>query len=172
MSDPASNVGIEDVLASVRRLVSTEKRTRGDRARSDAVADPGTPTPQPPRAEALVLTADFRVGSTGKPDDSAESAAPLGLDASALLPDTPTPDDTPVTKDAATDMPLPEAPAAERAASEAPAAVDHGSIADMMNLGITTYDPAAYYNAVRDAPTTNVSPQGEKLDRVLKALNR
>lgn len=43
---------------------------------------------------------------------------------------------------------------------------------DHLNLGITTYDPAAYYNAVRDAPTRFVSPQGEKLDRVLKALNR
>ena len=43
---------------------------------------------------------------------------------------------------------------------------------DHLNLGITTYDPAAYYNAVRDAPTRYVSPQGERLDRVLKALNR
>lgn len=43
---------------------------------------------------------------------------------------------------------------------------------DHLNLGITTYDPAAYYNAVADAPTRYVSPQGEKLDRVLKALNR
>jgi outer membrane protein len=43
---------------------------------------------------------------------------------------------------------------------------------DHLNLGITTYDPAAYYNAVRDAPTRFVSPQGEKLDRVLRALNR
>ncbi|MEM9342200.1 MAG: TolC family outer membrane protein [Pseudomonadota bacterium] len=41
-----------------------------------------------------------------------------------------------------------------------------------LGLGITTYDPSAYYNAVKDAPTVYVSPQGERLDRVLKRLNR
>ena len=41
-----------------------------------------------------------------------------------------------------------------------------------LGLGITTYDPAAYYNAVKDAPTVYVSPQGERLDRVLKRLHR
>ncbi len=44
--------------------------------------------------------------------------------------------------------------------------------AEHLNLGITTYDPAAYYNAVRNAPTYEVSPQGDQLDRVLRALNR
>ncbi|TKW68861.1 MAG: TolC family outer membrane protein [Paracoccus denitrificans] len=39
-----------------------------------------------------------------------------------------------------------------------------------LKLGIPTYDPSAYYNAVRDAPYT--SRQGENLDRVLRALNR
>ncbi|WP_226780386.1 TolC family outer membrane protein [Oceaniglobus trochenteri] len=43
---------------------------------------------------------------------------------------------------------------------------------DHLGLGIVTYDPAAYYNAVRDAPTRFVSPQGEKLDRVLKSLGK
>ncbi len=43
---------------------------------------------------------------------------------------------------------------------------------DHLNLGIVTYDPAAYYNAVKDGPTRFVSPQGEKLDRVLKSLGR
>lgn len=43
---------------------------------------------------------------------------------------------------------------------------------DHLNLGIVTYDPAAYYNAVRDGLTRYVSPQGEKLDRVLKSLGR
>ena len=38
-----------------------------------------------------------------------------------------------------------------------------------LNLGIPTYDPAAYYNAVKDAPTTSV--QGKKLDRILKRGN-
>lgn len=41
-----------------------------------------------------------------------------------------------------------------------------------LGLGIPTYDPAAYYNAVKGAPTFNVSPQGERLDRVLKALGK
>ncbi|RVT85519.1 transporter [Rhodobacteraceae bacterium CCMM004] len=41
-----------------------------------------------------------------------------------------------------------------------------------LQLGIVTYDPAAYYNAVKDAPVRKVSPQGEKLDRILKGLAR
>lgn len=43
---------------------------------------------------------------------------------------------------------------------------------DHLQLAIPTYDPAAYYNAVRNAPTVNVSPQGQRLDRVLRALGR
>lgn len=39
-----------------------------------------------------------------------------------------------------------------------------------LKLGIPTYDPAEYYNAVRDAPFT--SKQGENLDRVLRAIGR
>ena len=39
-----------------------------------------------------------------------------------------------------------------------------------LNLGIPTYDPSAYYNAVRDAPYT--SPQGDSLDRVLRAIGK
>ena len=41
-----------------------------------------------------------------------------------------------------------------------------------LNLGIATYDPADYYNAVSDAPVRNVSPQGQKLDSVLRRLLR
>ncbi|SUZ30299.1 Outer membrane efflux protein BepC [Roseibaca ekhonensis] len=41
---------------------------------------------------------------------------------------------------------------------------------DHLGLGITTYDPEAYYNAVKDAPA--LSAQGEALDRVLRALNK
>ncbi|TDQ59245.1 TolC family outer membrane protein [Phaeovulum veldkampii] len=41
---------------------------------------------------------------------------------------------------------------------------------DHLNLGIPTYDPAAYYNAVRNAPGTSV--QGKSLDRVLRAINK
>lgn len=39
---------------------------------------------------------------------------------------------------------------------------------DHLNLGIPTYDPEAYYNAVRNAPSTSL--QGERLDRVLRAI--
>ena len=37
-----------------------------------------------------------------------------------------------------------------------------------LNLGIPTFDPEAYYNAVKNAPAT--SPQGKKLDRILKLI--
>ncbi len=41
-----------------------------------------------------------------------------------------------------------------------------------LKLGIVTYDPAAYYNAVKNAPTRYVSPQGEQLDRIIKSLGK
>lgn len=42
--------------------------------------------------------------------------------------------------------------------------------AEYLNLGIPTYDPEAYYNAVRNAPATSV--QGKSLDRVLQAIGK
>jgi outer membrane protein len=39
---------------------------------------------------------------------------------------------------------------------------------DHLRLGIPTYDPAAYYNAVKTAPAT--SAQGRKLDRILEKI--
>lgn len=44
--------------------------------------------------------------------------------------------------------------------------------ASHLGLGVPQYDPSAYYNAVKSAPLHGVSPQGEKLDRVLKSLGR
>ncbi len=41
--------------------------------------------------------------------------------------------------------------------------------AENLKLGIPTYDPEAYYNAVKSAP---LSAQGAKLDRVLKAIGK
>lgn len=41
---------------------------------------------------------------------------------------------------------------------------------DHLKLGIPTYDPAAYYNAVKNAPA--LSLQGEKLDRVLRSIGQ
>jgi outer membrane protein len=43
--------------------------------------------------------------------------------------------------------------------------------ADHLNLGINTYDPAAYYNAVKDAPNTK-SDQGRALDRIMKSIGQ
>jgi outer membrane protein len=39
---------------------------------------------------------------------------------------------------------------------------------DHLRLGIPTYDPAAYYNAVKSAPAT--SAQGRKLDKILEKI--
>jgi outer membrane protein len=39
-----------------------------------------------------------------------------------------------------------------------------------LNLPVQQYDPAAYYKLVKDAPTK--SAQGEKLNRVLRALGK
>lgn len=41
---------------------------------------------------------------------------------------------------------------------------------DDLKLGIATYDPAAYYNAVRNAPGT--STRGKSLDRVLQSIGK
>lgn len=40
---------------------------------------------------------------------------------------------------------------------------------DHLNLGVQTYDPAAYYNLVREAPAT-YSQQGQALDRILRSI--
>ncbi|WP_297767817.1 TolC family outer membrane protein [uncultured Roseovarius sp.] len=40
-----------------------------------------------------------------------------------------------------------------------------------LNLGVQTYDPSAYYDLVKDAPISS-STQGQKLDRVLRALGK
>lgn len=44
--------------------------------------------------------------------------------------------------------------------------------AENLQLNVPIYDPAAYYRAVKDAPTVNVSPQGKRLDRVLRSLGK
>ncbi len=41
-----------------------------------------------------------------------------------------------------------------------------------LGLNVPAFDPEAYYRAVRSAPTVLVSPEGEKLDRVLRAIGR
>lgn len=44
--------------------------------------------------------------------------------------------------------------------------------AEHLGLNVPRYDPAAYYDAVKDAPVVNVSPQGERLERVLQGIGR
>ena len=41
-----------------------------------------------------------------------------------------------------------------------------------LGLDVVTYDPAAYYNAVKNAPVRKVSPQGQKLDLLMKSLGK
>ncbi|MEM9911341.1 MAG: TolC family outer membrane protein [Pseudomonadota bacterium] len=40
-----------------------------------------------------------------------------------------------------------------------------------LNLPVQIYDPAAYYNLVKNAPVS-ISPQGQQLDRVLEAIGK
>ncbi|CUH83824.1 hypothetical protein [Thalassovita mediterranea] len=81
MSDPVTNVEIEDVLASIRRLVSDEP------ASSDMVSKP-----QAPKADKLVLTPSLRVAdgrdlSTAAPkDNSQNTAAAMQLGAEYAVP--------------------------------------------------------------------------------------
>lgn len=41
-----------------------------------------------------------------------------------------------------------------------------------LGLAVPTYDPSLYYNQVRNAPLGGVSPQGERLDRILRSMGR
>ena len=41
-----------------------------------------------------------------------------------------------------------------------------------LKLNVPVYDPSAYYNAVKSGSTRYVSPQGDKLDRVLESIGR
>lgn len=44
--------------------------------------------------------------------------------------------------------------------------------AEHLKLGVVTYDAEAYYNAVRNAPVRQVSPQGEKLDAIISIFGK
>ena len=44
--------------------------------------------------------------------------------------------------------------------------------AERLGLNVPIYDPSAYYNAVKNAPGYQVSPEGQRLDRVLKAIGK
>lgn len=68
MSDPVSNVEIEDVLSSIRRLVSEDSRAK--------------PAPRPAPPERLVLTPALRVPD---PEDQAQQTPETGADAPLVL---------------------------------------------------------------------------------------
>ncbi|MBT8389996.1 MAG: TolC family protein, partial [Altererythrobacter sp.] len=44
--------------------------------------------------------------------------------------------------------------------------------AENLRLNVPIYDPAAYYNAVKDAPRGQVSKRGQALDRVMRSLGK
>lgn len=67
MSDPKTNVEIEDVLSSIRRLVSQDGALAHRHAPYRAAA--ATPEPAPDEAPCLVLTPALRVASDGSADD-------------------------------------------------------------------------------------------------------
>ena len=73
MSDPVTNAQIEDVLSSIRRLVSDDNRSAGAAAQPESTRE-GTATP-PPKANRLVLTPALRVSDSGvaRPDDGTEA---------------------------------------------------------------------------------------------------
>lgn len=95
MSDPVSNAEIEDVLSSIRRLVSADKRFESHVAEprhgasgpstSTQSADAEDPAPEPqgaagPGEARLVLTPSFRV----RPEEEDVTANPAGDDAEHL----------------------------------------------------------------------------------------
>ena len=76
MSDPVKSSEIEDVLSSIRRLVSEEARQemQARRAEAEKAVPPEARAPQEP--EALVLTPALRVhdGGRAEPDSPAPEA--------------------------------------------------------------------------------------------------
>lgn len=80
MSDPVTNVEIEDVLSSIRRLVSNESRTgatdpRGGAPRTDEQPEKAADAPGAPK---LVLTPSFRVDESQRGDPPLPDAALSG----------------------------------------------------------------------------------------------
>ncbi|MEP3509154.1 MAG: hypothetical protein ABJN34_12850 [Litoreibacter sp.] len=78
MSDPVTNVDVEDVLSSIRRLVSdtnSEDRQASNAPEAPEPKDEDTPKGEPKVADALVLTSALRVNS-GAEDSGAEDSVP------------------------------------------------------------------------------------------------
>lgn len=80
MPDPLTNIEIQDVLSSIRRLVSEDNRHRAERDRArqtDAAA--------PAESGKLVLTEALRVAPEGAPEPDAP--APGAAEADVAMPD-------------------------------------------------------------------------------------
>ena len=110
MSDPAKTPEeIEDVLASVRRLVSDHAPSRDEAAQAELPAPMSDVAPAPAQAEALVLTPSFRVTDPEDPwvpvQTSEEAETPLeeGASAEDLVSDIVTADATPETVESVSD---------------------------------------------------------------------
>lgn len=93
MSEPMSNVEIEDVLSSIRRLVSDDLRPQARAVRDDAVSQPVVAQPvveQPvrePARDKLVLTPALRI--VAEPDYEAETETAPVADSHAPVADGP-----------------------------------------------------------------------------------
>lgn len=130
MSDAVKSSEIEDVLSSIRRLVSEDSRAAG---RADAPKDAGSDTVDEADIpndeivqEALVLTPALRVHDGGKDDDKAQTAQQSEEhgDGVASDPQEAEPDQTTLVLDAVADAVLTEA----LSDPEAKARDDEGSV--------------------------------------------
>lgn len=91
MSDPVTNVDIEDVLSSIRRLVSNGPDASGPKDKT--------------KSDKLVLTPSLRVDETNAPDESAaDEIAPGDEQAAGAEPEHPEPDDHRAEPEAVSDM--------------------------------------------------------------------
>ncbi len=86
MSDPVTNVEIEDVLASIRKLISRHDPAAEPSPRPDGPA--ATPSRPRPAADRLVLTPALRVPDDA-PSDSAEPSDPAVDEVRPAAPVTP-----------------------------------------------------------------------------------
>ena len=108
MSDPVTNVAIEDVLSSIRRLVSEDSRVRPSDAPVDQDGDTDATTPAPDMPGRLVLTPALRVADAepGPEADAQTVAEPEAQDAAGdgdhqgEPPDAVSPDDAAQDSDA------------------------------------------------------------------------
>lgn len=93
MADPVTNLQIEDVLSSIRKLVSEEVRAQTKARRAEAETDDaGAEAPEPERTapERLVLSPSFRVQPDPEPEQepaTAEPAEGIAADAEELAAD-------------------------------------------------------------------------------------